>query len=459
MKESCDWRIVQDGVHGPIKLSPLAFKVINTREFKRLKRLHQLGNSHEVYPTATHSRFEHSLGVYHLASKTVKELKELVEGITPADQLCVEIAGLCHDLGHGPFSHLWEEFTRRAASGWDHEKSSLDLLDLLIENNNIKLEDYGLSALDLVFIKELINGPLEDRTGYPYQGRGPEKFFLYEVISNKLTGVDVDKWDYFLRDSRSTDIKIMFNYDRLITNMKVMDWEHADYGIIKRIVYKDKVVGECQEMFSDRSRLHMKIYQHKAVKVVDRMMIDAWLAADEAFPPINGRRLSEAAHDVRSLVKMTDETINTTILNSENPGLAKSREILERIERRDNYKILAELTGTLENKVHEYEADLNCDSLAVAKLHTDMGKKKENPVTHIPFLSKETGEVFQMTAKDLEHLAPSSVSYDKLYILLRDRNPSEEVLEEARKKVESLADRKCLKIKWCNPNLMQRKMT
>ena len=107
-------------------------------------------------------------------------------------------------------------------------------------------------------------------------------------------------------------------------------------------------------MFSDRSRLHMKIYQHKAVKVVDRMMvilinsspshtlslsqIDAWLAADEAFPPINGRRLSEAAHDVRSLVKMTDEYINTIILNSENPGLAKSRDILERIERRDNYK-------------------------------------------------------------------------------------------------------------------------
>ena len=66
----------------------------------------------------------------------MKELKELVEGITPADQLCVEIAGLCHDLGHGPFSHLWEEFTRRAASGWDHEKSSLDLLDLLIESES-----------------------------------------------------------------------------------------------------------------------------------------------------------------------------------------------------------------------------------------------------------------------------------------------------------------------------------
>ena len=65
--------------------------------------------------------------------------------------------------------------------------------------------------------------------------------------------IDLFQWDYFLRDSRSTDIKIMFNYDRLITNMKVMDWEHADYGIIKRIVYKDKVVGECQVIIKIKS--------------------------------------------------------------------------------------------------------------------------------------------------------------------------------------------------------------
>jgi len=77
-------------------------------------------------------------------------------GVDLPDLLVAVVAG--HDLGHGPFSHLWEEFSRRAGSSWDHEASSLQLLDLLLEKNNIKLEDYGLSPLDLVFIKELIDG-------------------------------------------------------------------------------------------------------------------------------------------------------------------------------------------------------------------------------------------------------------------------------------------------------------
>jgi len=96
----------------------------------------------------------------------------------------------------------------------------------------------------------------------------------------------------------------------------------------------------------------------------------------------------------------------------------------------------------------EYEAELDCKSLAVAKVHTDMGKKEENPVTHILFFDKDTGETTRRTVKDLEHLAPSRVFYDKLYILLRDQNPSPEVLGEARERVKSLAEGKSWDIKW-----------
>ena len=70
-----------------------------------------------------------------LAGKVVDELRLLGEDITPADKSCVEIAGLCHDLGHGPRSHLWENFCKLSNSSWYHEKSSLEILDLLIESN------------------------------------------------------------------------------------------------------------------------------------------------------------------------------------------------------------------------------------------------------------------------------------------------------------------------------------
>ena len=127
-----------------------------------------------------------------LAGKVVDEQRLLGEDITPADKSCVEIAGLCHDLGHGPRSHLWENFCKLSNSSWYHEKSSLEILDLLIESNwavcfevetiflsnsldnDIDLEDFGLELpRDLVFIKELINGPIEEsQPGYPYKGRG-----------------------------------------------------------------------------------------------------------------------------------------------------------------------------------------------------------------------------------------------------------------------------------------------
>jgi len=119
--------------------------------------------------------------------------------------------------------------------------------------------------------------------------------------------------------------------------MKIVDWNHDEYAeTIRRIAYQVKVTEDCQDLYTDRSRLHRLVYQHPTVKNVDMMMIDAWLAADKHFPLINGRKLSEAALDVRSLVKMTDEMVNRTILDSEDPNLAKARNILERIERREN---------------------------------------------------------------------------------------------------------------------------
>ncbi|VFQ93167.1 unnamed protein product [Cuscuta campestris] len=112
---------VYDNVHGNIYLDPLSLKFVDSEQFQRLRDLKQLGLTFLVYPGAVHSRFEHSIGVYWLASDTIQRLKanqgsEL--GIDHFDVQTVKLAGLLHDVGHGPFSHMFErEFLPRVLNG------------------------------------------------------------------------------------------------------------------------------------------------------------------------------------------------------------------------------------------------------------------------------------------------------------------------------------------------------
>eukprot|EP00092_Neocalanus_flemingeri_P022108 GFUD01023983.1.p1 GENE.GFUD01023983.1~~GFUD01023983.1.p1 ORF type:complete len:491 (+),score=131.99 GFUD01023983.1:108-1580(+) len=465
-------REIQDNVHGLITLSPLAYSIINTDVFKRLKQLKQLGNAHEVFPSGNHTRFEHSLGVMHIAGQLCEALGQ--GEVTETDKLCVEIAGLCHDLGHGPYSHLWEVFVRSVDKNtkWTHEQSSLDMLDLILKRYKIQLSDYKLNDNDLIFIKELIFGPLEGqdpKKEYPYKGRGPEKYFLYEIISNKITGIDVDKWDYFLRDNLNLKIGITFDHKRFLKNMALKDWpffeDDKNKLTVKRIAIRDKEFDNCQEMFLDRSRLHRKGYQHRVVKMFDKMMVDVWTAANDHFPLLTGQagkfyKLSEACEDVVALSKLTDEWVNQSIRNSSDPGLEEARNILKRIDDRDKYKIIAQIeNGSIEGSECYYEeslretsgllspteadtenqAILRPEDLCIFKKNINMGRKdKTNPVLSMLFYDKH-GKVVVKKEDELREIAPAKIYEEQLFVLCRRNNP--ELVGQARNAVQNWADK------------------
>ena len=145
-----------DPVHGNIIMEHLCLAIIDTPEYQRLQGMKQLGVCDRVYRGATHTRFEHSLGVAHLAGKLATSLRKNQPrlGITDSDILCVKIAGLCHDLGHGPYSHLYDGvFIRRMHPNgidkkgrkWRHEDGSVLMFQHLLRVNNIKWENYGLT--------------------------------------------------------------------------------------------------------------------------------------------------------------------------------------------------------------------------------------------------------------------------------------------------------------------------
>ena len=98
-------------IHGIIGITPLMKKIIDTPEFKRLHGLRQLGAAYLVYPSANHTRFEHSIGVAHLAGIMIKHLQQNQPELEITDRTIelVQIAGLVHDIGHGPFSHMYDE--------------------------------------------------------------------------------------------------------------------------------------------------------------------------------------------------------------------------------------------------------------------------------------------------------------------------------------------------------------
>ena len=133
---------IQDRVHGQISLHGLLVAVMDTAEFQRLDRIKQLGGCVYVYPSATHTRKEHSIGVAYLAGRMTRHLAEQQPelGIDANDILCVELAGLVHDIGHGPFSHMFEEFMKlKEGKKWEHEAMSGELLRNLINRNKIPI--------------------------------------------------------------------------------------------------------------------------------------------------------------------------------------------------------------------------------------------------------------------------------------------------------------------------------
>jgi len=104
-----DSKVFRDNIHGNIQIDyQIILDLIDTDIIQRLRRIHQLGGTFIVFPTSEHSRFSHSLGVYALIRRIVDEVDDIRNNISERDQIVVMIAGLLHDIGHGPFSHAFE---------------------------------------------------------------------------------------------------------------------------------------------------------------------------------------------------------------------------------------------------------------------------------------------------------------------------------------------------------------
>uniref|UniRef100_A0A3Q1GMH3 Deoxynucleoside triphosphate triphosphohydrolase SAMHD1-like n=1 Tax=Acanthochromis polyacanthus TaxID=80966 RepID=A0A3Q1GMH3_9TELE len=339
-------------------------------------------------------------------------------GINKRDILCVEIAGLCHDLGHGPFSHLYDGiFIPKAYA--KHEDASLLMFDHLVKDNGLKplmklygLDPYGNEENDLKFITEMIQGkPLTEaqvEASWPYEGRKEEKSFLYEIVANKLNGIDVDKFDYLARDAYHLGMQSNFDHKRFIMLARVCEVNGR-----KRICSRDKEVGNLYDMFHTRNCLHRRVCQHKTHKSIEIMISEAFLEADEHIE-IEGSggkfKLSEAKDDMEAYTKLTDQVFETILHPwSSSPKLEKARKILERIVSRNLYKFVGEtkVCSKVLMSLYYIWFVMAGDHLVTF----DYGKKDEDPIKNTYFYSKdEPTKGFKISDNQKSKLIPTTFS-------------------------------------------------
>ncbi|KAF0989347.1 hypothetical protein HZS_2437, partial [Henneguya salminicola] len=322
---------MQDIAHGQIKLHPIVRKIIDTPQFQRLRNIKQLGLTSYVYMSAVHTRFEHSIGTAYLTYKLIKSLRQSNKNgdvITKQEELCLVIAGLCHDLGHGPFSHVFE---RIAPENWSHENMSIVMFDYLIKNNsNVydKFCEYGLTEYHINLIKCMIIGFCNesDIPNIFINGTLYKKYFLFEIVCNHEHGIDTDKMDYLTRDSRMLGVECRFNYRRLINNMCIFSKINGLY-----ICFKDKILLDCNELFHSRWLLHQNVYSHKTVVAIELMLCKALQLCGTLLD------LKSSLHDPEVFQTLTDEILSF-ILMSNDPRSIESKQIIHKIMKRQLYK-------------------------------------------------------------------------------------------------------------------------
>ncbi|KAG9154813.1 hypothetical protein Leryth_020077, partial [Lithospermum erythrorhizon] len=380
---------VHDNVHGNIYLDPLTLKFIDTEQFQRLRDLKQLGATYLVYPGAVHSRFEHSIGVYWLASDAMHRLQKhqgLELDIDHGDIQNVKLAGLLHDVGHGPFSHMFErEFLPKVLPGckWSHEEMSLKMIDYMVDEHHIDIDPESLKK-----VKDMI---VASEHAAPESFK--EKRFLYDIVANGRNGIDVDKFDYIVRDSRACGLGSNFQFDRPLETMRVLGDE---------ICYPAKEYLTVYKLFSARADLHRTVYMHAKVKAIEHMFVDAMVKADSVL------KISSYIDEPAEYWKL-DDTILKTIETSSHEELKESRELIQRIRRRNLYNFCNEFSVPkkwLEHFKNITPQDIICcqnssgpllkeDDIVVSNIKIDLTRGQSNPLRRINFFQDyESNEKF-----------------------------------------------------------------
>lgn len=298
---------IRDPLYGFIEVKPIEEEIINTSTFQRLNRIKQLSNTYLVYPGAAHTRFEHSLGVLNLAQKVSEKIK-----LNEEDTTNLRLAGLLHDIGHGPYSHSFEAIMKKInGPQFSHENTT----KFLIEN------DKELSSI-LGKRKEIVLKILFDKN-----------YVLHEIISSDF---DIDKMDYFRRDSYHAGVEYgTYDFDRLLLTCTLITEEDTgkqNFGL------EEKGMRAYESFRLARFNLWEQIYEHHTRLIADDMLERAITFAVEE-KVISKDKLNIKETDPETFCQyfksFDDYSLQHEILNN---SKGKSKQFIEDLRNRKLFK-------------------------------------------------------------------------------------------------------------------------
>lgn len=340
------WGFIKDPLYDYIRITETEKKIIDTGPVQRLRRIRQLSGAEYVYPAANHTRFEHVLGVMHLAGVLASNLPA---ELSHEEIQKVKVAALLHDIGHAPYSHLFEPLLEKVL-GKAHE----DMTSWIIRDSELgdALDGCGFGRKE---VSELAVGKLRD----------PKRRFLDQIISST---VDVDKMDYVVRDSYHTGAGYgQVDVFRLVYTMDILDGDLA---------VDASALPTLEAFLLARLESFRAIYFHKVSRAVQIMLLKALEAAQDDLG------ISEIGCP-DDYLRLDDYVVWGMLKGNE-----RSRLIVEDVERRRLLKCVFEETFFTRD---ELMSSVFTNEEVRRKVEEEIGKRAEvdagNVIIDVPSLS------------------------------------------------------------------------
>ena len=334
LKRLDETKVLKDPVHSYIHIHyEVIWNCLDSKEFQRLRRIRQLGGDFQVYPTAEHSRFSHSLGVYEIVRRMVTEVKSLCVELTEYEKVCVMLAGLLHDVGHGPFSHAFEHVTNHS-----HEEYTAKIILGNTELNAILRAVSEKLPQDIVSIIQHTH----------------KNDILNQIVSGQL---DADRMDYLLRDSYFTATSYgQFDLERILRTIRVRKTAEGR----KVIVVKYTGIHSVEDYIMARYQMYWQVYYHPVARSYEAVFIQLFNRLKDIF-----KGDKDYFEDMKVLIPFLEKSevsVDEYFKLDENSLLYCCALIQDKED-----KIAADLARRLQNrKLFEY-VDYNEENLAQIK--------------------------------------------------------------------------------------------